>query len=305
MDKEGLRILLAFDGSDLALEAVKYVAALMPAAQSQVVLFYVETKISDSFWQFERDMDFRFKADSIRACITEQHKRINAAMEKAQRILLEAGFAEDAIIKKIQAKNLGIVSDIVREAQDGYDAIVMGRTGESKIKDRLLGSVPTKLLKKVQGLPMIIVGNTLRLNRILVAFDGSKEVMRAVKSMSGLIGASDCKVSLCHLFRRQGLFQKEHDAQWKDSERKRMEPLISTAKECLIDAGFAFNQVCCEVLDEEGDLSDNIVNKANTEEFGTIVIGRRGLSVYQEFVTRRVGEKIFQQAAHLTVWVFG
>ena len=303
MDKESLKILVAFDGSELALEAVKYVAALMPAAQTEVVLFYIETKMSDSFWKFEQDMDFRFKTNEIRACMTEQHKRINASMEKAQEILVQSGFASQSIIKKIQIKNLGIVNDIFRESHEGYHAIVIGRRGDSKIKDILLGSVPNKLIKKIQGIPLIIVGGAVSQNRILVAFDGSKEVMRAIKSMSALIGASDCKVSFCHVFRSQGLFPREKDAQWHEAERKRLEPLISKAKDCLFEAGFSFNQICCEVINEVNDLAGSIVKKANDEKFDTIVIGRRGLNLYEEFVTRRVGEKIFQQAGHLTVWL--
>lgn len=305
MDREGLKILLAFDGSDLSLEAVNYVAGLMPAAQTEVVLFYVETQISGSFWKFEHDMDFRFKAPNIRTCITEQHKRINASLEKAQQILLDAGFPAQSITTKIQAKNLGIVNDIVRESHEGYDAVVMGRTGESKVKDMLIGSVPNRLMHKIQGIPMIIVGGAGRRNRILVAFDGSKEVMRAVRSMSCLLGASDCKISFCHVFKSKSLFKKADDPQWKESERKRLEPMISKAKESLIDAGFAFNQISCEVLNETNDLSGEIVHKAHSDNYDTIVIGRRGLSVYQEFLSRRVGEKIFQQAANLTVWVFG
>ncbi|MDA8137174.1 MAG: universal stress protein [Desulfobacteraceae bacterium] len=305
MHKQNLKILVAFDGSDLAIEAVKYVALLMPSAYTEVVLFFVENSMSNGFLQSNQDMDFRFKAANLRACITDQHKRINAAMDKAARFLMEAGFPSKAVIKKIQPKNLSIVNDIQRESQDGYDAVVMGRTGESRLKDMLLGSVPTKLLKKIQGIPMIIVGGTPRENRILVAFDGSKEIMRAVKAMSNLIGASDCKVSFCHVFKPQGVFAKEGDIQWKEDERKRIEPTINKAKECLIDSGFSFNQLCCEIIDENGDLATSIINKANEENFSTIVIGRRGLSVYQEFITTRVGEKIFKQAEHLTVWVFG
>lgn len=305
MEKKGLKILVAFDGSDLALEAVKYVAQLMPVDQTEVVLLYIETLMPDGFTKFDQNMDFRIKANDLRACITEQHKRLNSAMEKAVGTLRSAGFAEDAIIKKTHAKKLGIVNDIVRESQHDYDAIVLGRTGDSKLKDILLGSVPTRLLKKVQGIPIIIVGGTTRQNRLMVAFDGSKEVMRAVKSMSTLIGASDCKVSICHVFKPQGMFSKEDAAQWKENERKRIEPKISKAKECLINSGFSFNQLCCEVIDENEDLSTSIVKKANAENFSTIVIGRRGLSIYEEFVTKRVGEKIFQQAEQLTVWVVG
>jgi len=296
-ERQGLKILVAFDGSDLALEAVKYVANLMPAQHTQVVLFHIETKMTNSFWQVEHDMDFRFSGGNIRACIAEQHKRINASMEKAHSILIEAGFNPDAIIKKVQAKNMGIVNDIFRESHEGYQAVVLGRKGESKIKDMLLGSVPNKLLKKIQGIPMIIVGGAVGQNRILVSFDGSKEVMRAVRSMSTLIGASDCKISFCHVQRGK------HSPAEDDDARKQIEPMINKAKECLVDAGFTFNQICFEMIDAPQDLSNRIVEKANQDGYDTIVIGRRGLSIYQDFVSRRVGEKIFQQAQHLTVWV--
>jgi len=295
--RQGLRILIAFDGSDLALEAVKYVANLMPAKHTQVVLFHIETRMTSSFWQVEHDMDFRFSGGNIRACIAAQHKRINAAMEKAQSILTEAGFDAESISKKIQAKNLGIVNDIFRESHEGYHAVVLGRKGESKIKDMLLGSVPNKLLKKIQGIPMIIVGGAVGQNRVLVSFDGSKEVMRAVRSMSALIGASDCKIAFYHVL------QGKRSPVEEDNARKHIEPMINKAKECLVDAGFSFNQISFEMIDAPQDLSTRIVEKANQDGYDTIVIGRRGLSVYQDFVSRRVGEKIFQQAQHLTVWV--
>lgn len=299
MDKQGLKVLVAFDGSDLALEAVKYVSTMLPSQSTEIVLFHVETKISNSFWKVEHDMDFRFKSDNLRACIAQQHKRINSSMEKAHQILIEAGFDPDSIKKKIQAKNLGIVNDIFRESHEGYHAVVLGRKGDSKIKDMLVGSVPNKLLKKIQGIPMIIVGGALKQDRILVSFDGSKEVMRAVKSMSALIGASDCKISFCHVSRG---FPTPPQ---RDEERKKIEPMISKAKECLVDAGFSFNQVCFEMIDARYDLSDSIIEKANRDGYDTIVIGRRGLSVYQEFISRRVGNKIFQQAKDLTVWILG
>lgn len=305
MEMEGLRILVAFDGSELAMEAVKYVATMMPVKKTEIVLFYVENKMSDPFWQSDKNIDFRFKSANICGDIAEQHKRINAAMDTACNILMEVGHTEGTIYKKVQPKKLGVVNDIVRESREGYHAVVLGRRGENKIKDMLLGSVPMRLLNKIQGIPIIIVGGMTHSNNVLVAFDGSKEVMRAIQSMTYLVGASDCRVSFCHILKDKGKADKE-GVPWKECERKRLEPTISKAKQWLFDAGFSFNQVCCELINSESyDLSTNIVEKANKENYATIAIGRRGLSVYQEFVSKRVGEKIFHQAENLTVWVFG
>ena len=305
MEKKALKILLAFDGSDLALEAVHYIASILPSHQTEVVLFYVESDLTRSFWQVEKEMDFRFQATNLRSQMTTQHRRINAAIEKAFQILSEAGFPEDAVYKKIEAKNRGVVNDIVRESHQGYHAIVLGRTSGNKLKDMLLGPVPSKLVKKIQGMPVIIVDGREHRNRVLVAFDGSKEVMRAVQSMSFLMGAPDCKICLCHVLKPQSGSQKLDELVWQESETKRMEPLISKSKQSLFDAGFGFNQITCEMVKEGSSRASSIMKKAKEERYGTVVIGRPGLAVLKDLFFGRVGEKIYQQAKGVTLWAWG
>jgi hypothetical protein len=47
------------------------------------------------------------------------------------------------------------------------------------------------------------------------------------------------------------------------------------------------------------------LERANEGKYGTLVIGRRGLTIVKEFFIGRVGDKIFQLAGDLTVWVMG
>ena len=56
-------------------------------------------------------------------------------------------------------------------------------------------------------------------------------------------------------------------------------------------------------IEETYELSDAIIEKVEQGQFGTVVVGRRGLSVLKELLGGRVGEKIFKLAQHLTVWV--
>jgi nucleotide-binding universal stress UspA family protein len=134
-----------------------------------VVLFNVETKVPDSFWETDMDMSYQYKTPNIRAFLMQQKKAFNQTMKKAHQVLRDAGFPESAIVTKIQDKKIGIARDIIRESQEGYDALVVGRTGTSKLKDILLGSIPTKLLGKIKGIPLIVVGGASKQNKILVA----------------------------------------------------------------------------------------------------------------------------------------
>lgn len=305
MEKKTVNILMAFDGSALALEAVRYVAEIMPADQTRVVLFYVKTDVQRSFWQMEKEMDFRYQAVNLRSQMATQHQHINTAFEKARSILLAAGFAKEFIQKKIQVKNLGVVNDIIREAQTGYDAIALGRTSGGKLKEMLLGAMTAKLIKKIQGMPVIIVDGTTHKNRVLVAFDGSREVMRAIQSLSFLMGAPDCKVCLCHVLKPLPDSEEMDELHWQEVQVKQMEPLVSKSKQALFDAGFAFNQISCEMVKQGSSRASSILKKAKEERYGTVVIGRRGLNVLGDIFFGRVGEKIFQQAKDITVWVLG
>lgn len=303
MDENGLRILLGYDGSDMAFAAVNYIASLLPKKKTEVVLFHVETEIPASFWTMEKDMDFRFSTPDIRAYLTEQHKKINAFMEKARKILLDAGFPDDAVVIKIQAKKYGVARDIIKESQRGYDVVVVGRTGKSRLKDILVGSVPIQLSGKIHGIPLIVVGGKPKGGKILVAFDGSKEIMRAVKCMGKLIAGSNCLVLLCHVLRSNSIFHEGDEKKRQKFEQSPMEPLIKDSIECLIDAGFIPDQISSEVLRARTSLASVVVEKANGDDYDTIVVGRRGLTVIKEFFLGRVGKKIFQLAGDLTVWV--
>jgi len=303
MDENGLKVLLAYDGSDLSLAAVNYIVSLFPAKKTEVVLFHVGTEIPDSFWSMEKELDFRFKTPDIRASMTTQHKLLNDSIEKARNIFLDAGFPEDAVITKIQAKKFGVARDIIKESQKGYDAVVVGRTGKSRLKDILVGSVPVQLSGKIHGIPLIIVGGMPKGKKILVAFDGSKEIMRGIRCVGALVSTPDCRVLLCHVLRSHSIFHEGDEETWQTFEQKRMEPLINDSMECLTEAGFKNDQVSCEVLKDKMSRAGGIVEKANGDYFDTIVVGRRGLTVIKEFFLGRVGKKIFQLAGDLTVWV--
>jgi nucleotide-binding universal stress UspA family protein len=305
MEKEQLRVLIAFDGSDLALEAVRYVAAMLQPDKTEVVLFHVEIGTPESFWEPGMDMSYQNKTPDIRAFLVHQKKVFNQTLKKAYQILLDAGFPKEAVITKIQEKKIGIARDIIRESQEQYDAVLVGRTGTSKIKDILIGSITTKLLGKIYGIPLIVVGGASKQNKILVAFDESKEILRAVLHLGKMVNAGNCKITLCHVVRSQSIFQKGDELVWQRKEKERMAPKLNNVKTCLCNMGIPMHHITCEILTDRISRASGVLERANEGKYGTLVIGRRGLTIVKEFFVGRVGHKIFQLAGDLTVWVMG
>jgi nucleotide-binding universal stress UspA family protein len=92
-------------------------------------------------------------------CTMEDMKKdlLKQASQKAKDLLVEAGFDENKITIKIEAKQKGVARDIVAEARYGYDAIVLGKRGISGIKDFLLGSISQKVLHAAKGVSVVLV----------------------------------------------------------------------------------------------------------------------------------------------------
>ncbi|MFO7750865.1 MAG: universal stress protein [Desulfobacteraceae bacterium] len=301
MEKKNYKILLACDGSDLALDAVKYIGETFPPERTQVVLFYVETKIPRSFWSMEKQMDFRYQPSHIRASMAYQLKHINEFMEQAREMLFKAGFSEESVIKKIHAKKQGIVRDIVSESLQEYDAVVLGRKGRSRMKDVLFGSVPEKLLGKIRNIPLIIVGGVPVHKNILVAFDGTRVIRRAIKCIGSMIEDPEAKFLLCHGTKAPGASSRDDDD--GEETRENIDFLFDQSTSYLVDAGFDTGQVSCEIMDGGKNFSEDVIEKAKQGNYGTIVIGRRNLGFLQQLFTGRVGNNIFQLADNLIIWV--
>jgi nucleotide-binding universal stress UspA family protein len=100
-----------------------------------------------------------FKSQQSSFCLLEEKKQelVNQAVQKAKEILMDAGFEEKNITVKSVIKKRGIARDIIKEAQAGYNAIVLGRRGLSGIKDFILGSVSQKVSNSAKDISVLVV----------------------------------------------------------------------------------------------------------------------------------------------------
>jgi nucleotide-binding universal stress UspA family protein len=82
---------------------------------------------------------------------------VNQAVQKARNILMDAGFDKNNITIKSELKKSGVARDIIKEAESGYNVIVMGRRGVSGIKEFILGSVSQKVFNLAKDTSVLVV----------------------------------------------------------------------------------------------------------------------------------------------------
>lgn len=260
-----------------------------------VVLFHVTTKIPEGFWDIEEDPASMLKEAALSASEHQQEKEIQQLMERAHQLFLDRGVPEDAVIAKIQERQVGIARDIIYESERDYKAVVLERWGMSLLKDFLWGSIADKLLGRLTHVPLCVVGGTPHVGKILVGLDASEGAMRAVDYVGTMVSA-DLEVTLFHAVRAldEEIFHKAQEA---------MESVFEEGSSRLEKAGFGRNQITTRMATGVLSRAGAIIEEALKWGYGTIVVGRRGLSHVEEFSVGRVSNKVIHMAKEMAVWV--
>ena len=153
------KLLVAFDDSENAMRAVEYIAKHF-ATDSKITLFNIAQDTAALCDMNSPALTPYFKSQQSAFCTLEEKKKslVDSALQKARTKLIAAGFEDKNITIKAEIKKKGVARDIVKEAQSGYITIVLGRRGQSGIKEFLLGSVSQKVFHLVKDIS-VLVGN--------------------------------------------------------------------------------------------------------------------------------------------------
>jgi nucleotide-binding universal stress UspA family protein len=296
MAERKTRILLALDGSEQAFQAAHYASQLFSPTRVEVVLFHVTTKIPENFWDIEKDPALILRKATLGDWRDQQKKKIQELMERARQLFLKRGVPEDSVVTKIQARQVGIARDIIHESQRDYSAVILGRWGMSLLKDFLWGGIAEKLIGSLSHLPLCVVGGTPHVGKILVALDTSEGAMKAIDYVGTIVDGADLKVTLFHAVRAL-------DEEILHKTQESMECIFEEGSSRLEKAGLGRSQITTRLATGVLSRAGAIIEEALKGGYGTVFVGRRGISYVEEFTMGRVSNKIIHMAKELAVWV--
>lgn len=302
------KILLPLDGSKRSLETVRYFATMKPFQRYKVVLFHVFNIVPECYWDLAKEPKSIKVVLHVKAWETEQRKEIDATMGKARKLLLQGGFDKESIKVLIRNRQKGIARDIIREAHNGYAAVIIRRRGSGALRSMVLGSVATKLIESISFAPVLIMGRQKRTGKVLIAMDGSDGAMRALDFVAEQLGGFDYDVRLIHVIRGSSDIARKHPHLSTPEECRKMahdiiKTVFSGARTRLVANGFSSNQISETIITDVSSRAGAIAKIVKDEGFDTIVIGRRGISRPRSFAIGRVSNKVIHMARQFSVWV--
>jgi nucleotide-binding universal stress UspA family protein len=305
------KLLLAIDGSKNSLLSIDYITHFFQGCpETRIVLFHVLPSIPPIYKDGEL-MD-PVARRNLEAWKKKQQETNEKILIRSKEKLVKAGWSDSQIEIRAQGKRIGPARDILFEAEKGlYDAIVVGRRGLSKLEEVFLGSVSNKIIQGAKTIPVWVIGGSVTSQKILVAIDGSENAMRAVDHLSFMLNScwnSETQVRLLNIrpdfITFSGPIIIPHLSAGKEYEKK-TDFFLKKAEEMIQEADLPPGQVDRKIYLKSTDIARTILSEAQKGDYGTIVIGRRGISKAKEFFMGSVSNKILQQAVDKAVWIVG
>lgn len=143
---------------------------------------------------------------------------------------------------------------------------------------------------------------------ILIAVDDSDNARRAVAYVGRMLeGLAGVRVTLLHIIPlpEEDYFATDQEREsWLARHRQRMEGLLEDGRRMLLAHGFAPENVDTRItLRDCPSMAGCILDERSRRAYGTIVVGRQGLSRSEEFLFGSISSKIVTHARDCAVWV--
>jgi nucleotide-binding universal stress UspA family protein len=289
----------------------------MPVDENtQIVLFHVFSGIPEEYRELVQEPTCKTVVDQLKNRETQEKGKIRAYLEQAKNILISGGFSERSIEIKFHRLEKGVARDIIDEARKGYTAVVLRRRGMGALKNIILGSVAVKLLQALTFIPILLVGQAPAVKKILLAVDSSPASMKAVEFVASLLGGHGYEISIFHAIPgleaihfdlsencRPELPEVDMSGTCLETFKLKVARLFRDVKDMLMTSGFESEKISEKVISGVRSRSEAIVKEAEDGGFGTIVVGRRGLSKVEAFFMGRVGHEVVYGGKMFSVWV--
>jgi len=151
-------------------------------------------------------------------------------------------------------------------------------------------------------------------NKILLAFDGSENAQRMMEYVGNMFASvKDLEVTILGIHKKIPEQKLEGDhvgvAKLKESlhalelDREQGKEKIKRAAEILIREGFSPQNVHVKYVEQRHTIAKDIINEVREGGYGTVVVGRRGISNIRDFILGSVTSTLINNLQGHTVCV--
>lgn len=308
------KILIAVDGSPYSTNSLRYLGQLFhhrPGLQFHLLSIVPTSSAGPAArdWLTEAELLNTVSA-ATRNLLAAQKKYMQQATDTLKRL----GIAEEQVSTSVRLSQRGVAHDIIHEARQGkYDALLIGRRGIGKLEEMIMGSVSATILEKCHDVPLWIIDGQVNSCKFLVPVDGTSHSLKAIDHLAFILADNPCaEVTLFYSKALLGShpiieprdFYAVWGEAWCEEHLRRPDNLFHAPKQLLMDGGFPAERIFWLETFMGIDPSRQILRQALVDDFGTIVMGRRGETA-NKGIFRGVSDRVLLMAEKVAIWIIG
>jgi nucleotide-binding universal stress UspA family protein len=307
------KILVAVDGSTYSNNAVHYLGSLF--SQQPEVKIHLLSMISCA--SLPPGKEWMDELELLNCLAPAAQKRLRTAktyMKSATAKFERLGISPERITTEVKLARQSVGLDIVNEARQGlFDALVIGRRGITKLEELVMGSISEAILKKCHDVPIWIIDGQVDSSKFLVPIDGSFCAMMAVDHLAHILQDNkDCDITLFHSSAMLSSacsitppdFYEQWGREWCEEHLSRPDSIFHAPKQLLVDSGIPADNIRWLHTSKGIEASRQILRQALIDDYGTIVIGRRGKGI-KKGIFRGVSDRVVLMGDQVAIWIVG
>jgi len=305
-------IVVPIDGSKNALKSVDFINLIFgPKHQLRLSLVYLLPKLPPIM--VEEIKKSRQTINQLREIEKRNSQMAERILTDAKGRLMNIGFSKEAVEAVFRKIEIGVARDICSWSENNKkaDAIFISSRGRSRLEAFFTGEVANKVLECVKVCPVWMVKGTVKSNNVLLAVDNSENTMRAVDHAGFMLAGTDVNVTVFHSKRDLRRFVPKEVLQefpeiqkfWQSKAGEVVAPYMTKARESLVRAGLAENQISVKVVNGSRSAARDILKEAEENAIGTIILGKKGYSNVKDYAMGSITKKVLEQAADMAVCI--
>jgi nucleotide-binding universal stress UspA family protein len=305
-------IVVPIDGSENALKSLDYINRILGSKHNlSVSLVYLMPKLPPIL--VEESTKSRETMNQLQEIEKRNHQMAERILTDAKDRLIKIGFTKKTVEAVFRNIEVGIARDICSWAEDNKkaDAIFISSRGRSRLETFFTGEIANKVLEYAKVCPVWMVKGTVRSKNVLLAVDNSENAIRAMDHAGFMLSGTDVSVTVYHSKRDLRRFVPKEVLQefpgvqkfWQKKAGDVVAPYMKKARAMLIQAGLAENQISMKLVDGSRSAAKDILEEAEENAIGTIILGRKGYSNVKDYSMGSITKKVLDRASDMTVCV--
>ena len=311
------RILFWVDDSEFALQALTAVGGLLKNSKDYgITLFYGATDPNLPFLSKALGLSPEVIEEFEKVCTMEEQK----VLERCTDALTDSGFDSHRVEMICEAKCNDPAFHLLQLAtKKGYETLALGLRGPARAERKLMGSVAYKLVHMAEDRSLWVIDPRISSRNVLVALVGAPVGRRVVEHVvTHFSHLKDIKFTFFHvtpplppqywddariLDAKERQEREEQIDQWMEGYADRVKAMAAEGKEKLINSGVPEENVSFKIQAQERGIARDILAELEGNNYGILVIGRKGSKEIKQFGLGSKAHKLLHNAHALAICV--